>query len=83
MIFFGALYIATTTLVVIFKKEIQPENMDALNLVESYQLVWKIICLKPIQLIILVVFTLRVYFKLLFYFKYFINLKNKIVKLFN
>jgi len=61
MIFFGLLYILTTTLFVVFKEEKPAENSEnELSLVESYHLVWKIFCLKPIQLIVFVVISLRV-----------------------
>jgi len=61
MIFFGFLYIATTTIFLLFKEEKPADNFEnELNLAESYGLVWKIICLRPIQLIVLVVLSLRV-----------------------
>jgi hypothetical protein len=68
MIFFGFLYILTTTLIILFKREpplpsivVNLEEQEELNLTESYALVWKILKLKPIQCLILVVLSMRVY----------------------
>ena len=68
MIFFGIVYILTSICVLFFKQEIyfdqtRLEDHSAendLSLFESYKVVWKIVCLKPIHKIILVLFTLRV-----------------------
>ena len=67
MIFFGLVYILNSTCVLFFKQEVyldetrQDQSVEHdLSLFESYKVVWKIVCLKPIHKIILVLFTLRV-----------------------
>ncbi len=62
MIFFGVIYLVTTTFVLLFKKEnddpviVSEEN----SLIESYKVVWKIASLKPIRKLAFLLFTIRV-----------------------
>lgn len=64
MAFFGIIYILTSTSVLLFKKETSKDESqdlsDKISLVDSYKVVWKIICLKPIHKLIFIIFTLRV-----------------------
>ena len=64
MVFFGIVFLIATTLVLLFKKEIdnsdEADQQTDYNLVESYRLAWSILTLKPIQKLTLFLFTLRV-----------------------
>jgi len=60
MFFFGVVYIMTSTCVLFFKTESSTVIESDFSIVESYKIPWKIICLKPIQKLIFIVFTLRV-----------------------
>ena len=64
MQFFGVLFLITTTLVLIFKKEKQcnpSESLeDSLTLVQTYKLVWKILKLKSVKELCLLLITFKV-----------------------
>lgn len=68
MYFFGMVFIATASFVILFKKENktddnQEQSADSsedLSVLETYKIAWKIICLKPIHKVIFCMFTLRV-----------------------
>lgn len=63
MKFFGLIFVITTTLVVIFKKENSTEdieNAETYSLSETYKLVFKIATLPAILKLIFVLFTMRV-----------------------
>jgi PAT family acetyl-CoA transporter-like MFS transporter 1 len=67
MTFFGVIYLATTTLVLFFKRETDnSEHVDEehgchdYSILETYQLIWKILKLKPILKLFFVLITLRV-----------------------
>ena len=73
MVFFGIVYLITTTLILLFKRESSKDFTETkpsyasdhyiqndISLIESYKLVWKILSLKPILIFIFVIFTLRV-----------------------
>ncbi len=64
MQFFGALFLVTTTLVMIFKKEKEcdpNESLeDSLTLAQTYKLVWKILKLKSVQQLSLLLLTFKV-----------------------
>lgn len=64
MMFFGVLYLATTTVVLFFIKEINNHSEDDqladYSLIDTYKVVWRIIKLGPILKLLLVLVTLRV-----------------------
>ena len=65
MSFFGIIYIITTTLILIFKKETenkdeQEPEQDQLSLLDSYKTVFKIFSLMPIRKLAFLLFTIRV-----------------------
>ena len=61
MKFFGFVYLLTTTLVLVFKNEIdnsdESEQQIEYNLVDSYKVAWNIFTLRPIQKLALVLFS--------------------------
>ena len=64
MAFFGIIFLIATTLVLIFKKEIdnsdESDQQTEYNLVDSYKVAWGILTLGPIRKLAFVLFTLRV-----------------------
>ena len=71
MIFFGILFIISTTLVLLFKREIERKDSDPsekkehsieddLTVKQTYKLMWNILWLAPIKKIILVLMTVKV-----------------------
>ena len=64
MKFFGLVYLLTTTLILVFKSEIdnsdESEQQTEYNLVDSYKVAWNIFTLRPIQKLALVLFSIRV-----------------------
>lgn len=65
MFFWGVAYIISTTLVALFKKEnslstVENEQDIDLNIRQSYQLLWEILKLKPVQRIAVVLLTVKV-----------------------
>ena len=66
MTFFGLVYLLTTTLVLVFKKEVdnsdESEQQIEYNLVDSYKVAWSIFTLKPIQKLAFILFSIRVSF---------------------
>lgn len=75
MNWFGVIFIVSTTLVFIFKKEIEPEHDNAkqlkdddeeasiednLTVRETYKLMWKILWLAPIKKLIIILMTVKV-----------------------
>jgi hypothetical protein len=64
MLFFGIVFIATTTLVLVFKKEEKTSLEDSgeknLSVKETYGLMWQICWLKPIKTMILILMTVKV-----------------------
>ena len=64
MVFFGGLYLLTTTFILFFKKEKDDyDKDDDFNLFDSYKVVWKIASLKPIRKLIFILITIRVTLK--------------------
>jgi hypothetical protein len=66
MKFFGIVYLLTTTLVLVFKTEIdhsdESEQQIEYNLADSYRVAWSIFLLKPIQKLAILLFSIRVFF---------------------
>jgi hypothetical protein len=69
MVFFGTIYIVSSICILFLKqeslnKEKEDEELDKnkLSLGESYKIVWKIMCIKPIHKLIFILFTLRISF---------------------
>lgn len=68
MKFFGIVFLITTTLIMIFKKEtdnsspVSPTKSieDTLSLKQTYKIVWRILCLPSVQLLGLILITCRV-----------------------
>jgi hypothetical protein len=60
MMFFGIIYLITTTLVLFFKKE-DPSiaEEDELSAIQTYKVIWKILCLRPVQYIIFLFLTYK------------------------
>ncbi len=76
MFFFGLIFIFSTTLVLLFKKEIdhhedEPAHKKSyeenLSVKQTYKLMWQILWLAPIKKIILILMTVKV--KILFFNK--------------
>jgi MFS transporter, PAT family, solute carrier family 33 (acetyl-CoA transportor), member 1 len=67
MIFFGIVFIVVTTLVLFFKKEkVYLAEEDELTVFETYKVIWKIVCLRPVQILIALLLTSKVEFIFLF-----------------
>ena len=73
MLFFGVLFIISTTLVLLFKREIERKDSDPsdkkehsieddLTVKQTYKLMWKIVWLAPIKKIMLILMTVKVKF---------------------
>lgn len=60
MRFFGVIYLVTTTIILFFKHENHENENEEYNLYDSYKVVWKIACLKPIRKLAFILFTIRV-----------------------
>ena len=64
MQFFGVVFIITTTLVLVFKKEHDVSTHecleDSLTLTQTYKLVWKILKLKSVQQLSILLLTFKV-----------------------
>lgn len=67
----GITFVVATTLVAIFKKEIDIEDahMDAryteeheLNIHESYKILWDMVCMRPVQILAVILLTVKVTF---------------------
>ncbi len=59
MKFFGILYLVSSVLIGLFKKESNEFDEDY-GLIDTYKLVWQIICLAPIRKLALILLTIRV-----------------------
>lgn len=77
MLFFGVLFIISTTLVLLFKREIERKDSDPsdkkehsieddLTVKQTYKLMWKIVWLAPIKKIMLILMTVKVKFTSLY-----------------
>lgn len=72
MVFFGIVFLISTTLVMIFKKEVdnsqsetkkQSKSLeDNLSVKQTYGLMWQILWLAPIKSMILILLTVKVTF---------------------
>lgn len=69
MTFFGVIFIISTTLVLIFKKEDIRKDKDEhheesleenLSVKQTYRLMWKLVWLPPIKTMILIMMTVKV-----------------------
>ena len=65
MNFFGIVYIASTTLILIFKNEKNKSyekytNANSMSIGETYSLLWNILKLKPIGLLMILMLTANV-----------------------
>lgn len=64
--FWGIVFLITTTIVAIFKREKHPREEDheetELNIMESYMLLWKIIKMKPVQILAVILLTVKIAF---------------------
>lgn len=69
MKFFGVVFLVTTTLVMIFKKETNNSEEtdgyhhsieDSLTLCQTYKIVWRILCLPSVQILGLILITCKV-----------------------
>ena len=66
MVFFGLVYLVTTSLLLLFKREIdnsdESEQQIDFNLIDSYRVAWNIFTLGPIQKLTIILFSIRVIF---------------------
>jgi PAT family acetyl-CoA transporter-like MFS transporter 1 len=66
MQFFGIVFLITTTLVWIFKREIdnndEKDKQIDLSMIDSYKVAWSVLCLKPILKLALILFSTRLAF---------------------
>lgn len=68
MKFFGVVFLISTTLIMLFKKETknsqEPDDHlcieDTLSLKQTYKIVWRILCLAPVQKLCLILLTYKV-----------------------
>lgn len=63
MVFFGIVFIVSTTLVMIFKKEVNDhveEDEEEFTVKETYFQMWKILWLAPVKKLILILMTVKV-----------------------
>jgi hypothetical protein len=62
MYFFGIVFVVSTTLVLLFKREINQDNPDEeeFTVKETYLQMWKIVWLAPIKKLALILLTIKV-----------------------
>jgi PAT family acetyl-CoA transporter-like MFS transporter 1 len=64
MIFFGVIFIVSTTLVLIFKKEenvvVEDTFESHLSVKDTYKCMWRILWLAPVKKLILILMTVKV-----------------------
>ena len=71
MLIFGVIYVSTTILTFFFKSEKnkrreeqnvqdEDEEMDTLSFLNAYKIIWRLICLKPVQEFAIISLTSRV-----------------------
>lgn len=71
MIIFGIIYVSTTVLTFLFKSETskvreeqnaqdEDEELGKLSFINAYKIIWRLICLKPVQEFALINLTSRV-----------------------
>jgi PAT family acetyl-CoA transporter-like MFS transporter 1 len=62
MYFFGIVFVVSTTLVLLFKHEINQDNPDEeeFTVKETYLQMWKIVWLAPIKKLALILLTIKV-----------------------
>ncbi len=62
MYFFGIVFVVSTTLVLLFKKEINQHNSgeEEFTVKETYLQMWKIVWLAPIKKLALILLTVKV-----------------------
>ena len=56
----GFLYLVSTILVLIFKKEIQSQETK-LSMLNTYKTIWKILCIPSIKKLVVILLTVKVY----------------------